>query len=432
MSEFDFSKERADRWGNSMKALWSSLEICPPTDRIDLPHHIVEELHSIGHLKVWGDTHKPHPGMVYLLVWVDNTSEVRNYGMDIVWTGSHQARLGSMGEALESISSLTSEGSDWPYVLIQLYEGANHMPLPKDRHVCVLPLGKMGSPSGQISQLKIHWLLSDGPLVVFPKELNEGDQSVTISLAESLHSGSSITTDENPYIQINIPTLILEEQSHANLPLGEKQDSASSDQYKVPWKPKITLIGEITDLIDRGMMDNYDQELEHPIVTEVPSTKADTLPPLKREKPVLLLDTHSQTSMAEMEASGESNPAGASPMAVAHSSLSSSPIAHISELQSDIHLAVNSMFTAKRTLDFEMQQAIWDFKASLCQKEVEAATTNEKAKTAHSRRDLKARVRVCQGHDEGQIQLLYGHSRGQGRVMHRAGRIKSHLLRSHK
>ena len=103
-----------------------------------------------------------------------------------------------MGEALESLSSLTSEGSNWPYVLIQLYEGANHTPLPKDRHVCVLPQGEAGSPSGWISQLKICWLLSDGPLVVFPTELNGGDQSVTICLPKSLHTGSSVTTDEYP------------------------------------------------------------------------------------------------------------------------------------------------------------------------------------------------------------------------------------------
>ena len=112
---------------------------------------------------------------------------------------------------------------------------------------------------------------------------------------------------------------------------------------------------EITDLVNQGMLDNYEQESDHSAVAEVPSTEVDTSPPLKREKPILLLDTHSQTSTAETEASGESNPANASPMAGAHSTCSSSPIAHISELQSDIHLAVNSMFTAKRSSDFEMQ-----------------------------------------------------------------------------
>ena len=63
------------------------------------------------------------------------------------------------------------------------------------------------------------------------------------------------------------------------------------------------------------MMDNYDQELEHSTTVEVPSAEVVTSSPLKREKPVLLLDTHSQTSAAETEASMESNPASASPMA---------------------------------------------------------------------------------------------------------------------
>ena len=128
--------------------------------------------------------------------------------MAIVWISSLQARVSSMVEALEMLSSLTSEGSDRPYVLIQLYEGANHMPLSEDRHICILPQEKAESPSGQISQLKICWLLSAKPSVVFPVELNGGNQSVTINLPESLHTGSSVTTVEYPYIEVNIPTSI--------------------------------------------------------------------------------------------------------------------------------------------------------------------------------------------------------------------------------
>ena len=149
MSEFEFFKERVDRWGDSMQALWGSLGICPPTDHIGLPHHMAEELHSIGCLKVWGDVQKPHLGMAYLLVQVDDTSEAGNYGMAIVWINSHQARMVLMGEALEMLSSLTPKGSNWPYVLIQLYEGTNHMPLPKDRHVCVLPKGRWKAQVGR-------------------------------------------------------------------------------------------------------------------------------------------------------------------------------------------------------------------------------------------------------------------------------------------
>ena len=65
---------------------------------------------------------------------------------------------------------------------------------------------------------------------------------------------------------------------------------------------------DITDLVDWGMTDNYEQELDHSAAAEVPSIEVDTSPPLKREKPILLLDTHSQTSTAEMEASREKQP----------------------------------------------------------------------------------------------------------------------------
>ena len=336
-----------------------------------------------------------HHGMAYLLVRVDDTSEAGTYGMAIVWISSLQARVSLMVEALEMLSSLTSKGSDWPYILIQLYEGTNHMPLLEDRHICILPQEKVESPSGQISQLKICRLLSAGPSVVFPVELNGGNQLVTIDLPESLHTSSSVTADEYPYIEVNIPTSIPEEQDCASLPLDGKHDTPTITQPKAPWKPRITLAAEVNNLIDRGMMDNYDQESEHSIMVEVPTTEADASQPLKMEMSVLTLDTSSQASAAEMEASMESNPISISLTAVAHSSHSSSLIGDLSILQSDVHLAVNSMFTAKRSSELEIQCAIWDFEASIHQSEAEAAATNKKAKVTHLRRDLKAKVKCA-------------------------------------
>ena len=311
-----------------------------------------------------------------------------------------------------------SKGSNWPYVLIQLYEGAKHTPLLKDRHVCILPQGEAESPSGQISQLKICWLLSTRPLVVFPTELNGGNQSVTIDLSESLHTGSSVTTDEYPYIQVNISTLVPEEQGSASLPLSGKHDPLTATQPKAPWKPRITLRAEVNDLIDWGMMDNYDQELEHSIMAEVTATKVDAIPPLKTEMPVLLLDASSQASAAETEASMESSPIGTLLTAVSHSSCSSSPIVEFSKLQSVVHMTVSSMFTARRSSDLEIQCAIQDFEASLHQREAEVAATNKKAKVTHLRRDLGAKVKCAKARDEGQIQILYGHSKGQGGEVH--------------
>ena len=53
------------------------------------------------------------------------------------------------------------------------------------------------------------------------------------------------------------------------------------------------------------------------------------------------------------------------------------------------------MLSIKRSLDLKRQWAIWDFEASLHQQKAEAAATNEKAKIAHSKKDLQARVKCA-------------------------------------
>ena len=96
-----------------------------------------------------------------------------------------------------------------------------------------------------------------------------------------------------------------------------------------------------------------------------------------------------------MEASVGSNPISILTMAATHSSQSSSLIVELSELQSDTHMAIHSIFTAKRSSDLKIQHAIRDYKASLHQLEVETTATNAKAKVVRSRRDLRARVKCA-------------------------------------
>ena len=119
--------------------------------------------------------------------------------MALVWVNPHQAQVSTMEEVLGTLSTYTFSGPDWPYVFAQLYKGSNHIPLPKGKHLGVLPWGKVEeSPHGQISQLEVCQLLSTRPQVVYPVGLNGCDQSVTINLPELLHSSSSVTTEEHP------------------------------------------------------------------------------------------------------------------------------------------------------------------------------------------------------------------------------------------
>ena len=97
--------------------------------------------------------------MVYLLVKVEDASEVKGYCMALVWISPDQAQATTMEEA-EILSTCVSSGPDWPHILTQLYEGTNHVPLPKDKHLSILPQGKEESPCEQISQLEVYQLLS--------------------------------------------------------------------------------------------------------------------------------------------------------------------------------------------------------------------------------------------------------------------------------
>ena len=64
--------------------------------------------------------------------------------------------------------------------------------------------------------------------------LNGGDQSVTIDLPGPLCSGSSITTDEHPYIKIDIPSPTPEEQDCVNLLLGKVHATLAVAMPKTP------------------------------------------------------------------------------------------------------------------------------------------------------------------------------------------------------
>ena len=183
--------------------------------------------------------------------------------------------------------------------------------------------------------------------------LNGGNQSVTINLPGPLYGGSSVTTDKHLYMKIDIPSPTLEEQDGANPPLGRGHTTQAIDMPKTPWKPRITLMAEVGELLTRGMTEDYNHEPEHSTMEKEPATKADISPPPKMEVPALPLDTSSQASVPETEASIESNPIHNSPTAVANSSHSDSPTMDFLELQANAHLAINHMLSIKRSLELK-------------------------------------------------------------------------------
>ena len=69
-----------------------------------------------------------------------------------------------MEEALGILSTCTSNGLDWPYVFIQLYEGANHVPLPQGQAPqCPNPKEMQRAHVGRSASLKTISSYLPGP-----------------------------------------------------------------------------------------------------------------------------------------------------------------------------------------------------------------------------------------------------------------------------
>ena len=173
--------------------------------------------------------------MAYLLVHIRDALEAQDYGLSLLWISPNQVQVPTMEEAVGTLSAYITSGPDWPYALAQLYKGFSHTPLPRDKHLGILPQGKAEeSPYGQISQLEVHQLLSAGSRVIYPVGLNGNEEPVMTTLPELLHSGASITTNEHPYMRINIPTPSPEEPEPTTLPLGEVHTIPAANSPKTP------------------------------------------------------------------------------------------------------------------------------------------------------------------------------------------------------
>ena len=136
----------------------------------------------------------------------------RQYSISLVWVHPNQVRVTTIEEAVESLTAYTSSGVDWPYALAQLCEDPHHAPLPKNKHLGILPQGKAQDTfCGQISQLEVCQLLATGPNVIYPIGLNGNNEPVITTLPDLLGSGISLITSKHNYLEIDIPSLPMEE-----------------------------------------------------------------------------------------------------------------------------------------------------------------------------------------------------------------------------
>ena len=185
--------------------------------------------------------------------------------------------------------------------------------------------------------------------------LNGGNQLVTINLPEPLHSSSSVTTDKQPHMRIDIPLLSPEEPEFTTLSLGGACTILVATTPKTPWKPRISLKAEVNDLLDWAMVDDSSCKLEHSAAGKAATAEAVMSLSHKSEAPAPPIDTSSHTSVEKGEASLESNPVKVSPATAAYSSWSGSTMVDLTELQMDTNLAADHMLSVKRSMDLKRQ-----------------------------------------------------------------------------
>ena len=129
--------------------------------------------------------------------------------------------------------------------------------------------------------------------------LNGGNQPVTITLPEPLHSGSSVTTDKHPHVRIDIPLCSPKESECKTLPLGRVHAIPSATTPKTPWNPRISLTAEVNDLLKQGMVDDSNCEAEHSASEKATTVEAFMSLSHKVEVPAPPIDTSSQDSLEE-------------------------------------------------------------------------------------------------------------------------------------
>ena len=101
-------------------------------------------------------------------------------------------------------------------------------------------------------------------------------------------------------MRIDIPLPTPEEPECTTPPLGGVHATLVATTPKTPWKPRITLMAEVNDLLNRGMADDYNCESEHSTMGKEAAMEADMPPPQKAEVPAPPLDTSSQASVEQV------------------------------------------------------------------------------------------------------------------------------------
>ena len=150
------------------------------------------------------------------------------------------------------------------------------------------------------------------------------------------------------------------------------------------------MTAEVSNLLFHAVLGVSSFESEHSSPRRSTTAAVPMTPPWKPEDPLQAVDTSSQVSVEEAEASLEDIPANISPIAALSRSGSISPPVDLAKLQTNANRALDDLLNTKGSIDARRWSAVWELGIILCQNESQAAATIKEAKVTCSQATLDA------------------------------------------
>ena len=246
------------------------------------------------------------------------------------------------------------------------------------------------TPCGLISQLKVCQFLATGPQVIYPVGLNGHDETIITTLPELLASSVSHTASEHLYLGIDIPSPPVEEPDQKIPPLGKVSTILIASPHKSPPKSEGSMTTEVSNLLSQAALEASSYESEYSSPRRLTPAVVLMTPPQKPEGQLWPVDTSSQMSIEEAEASLEDILTSISPIAAVSRTGSVSPPEDIMELQTSANKALDHLLTTRASIDACRWTAMWELNIALHQNKSKAAASIKEAKAACSQVTLDA------------------------------------------
>ena len=293
-----------------------------------------------------------------------------------------------MEEAVEQLTTLVFSRPDWPYALVWLNGDACHVPLPREGHLSILPVGGTNSTTyGRVSQLEVCQLLSSDLQVVYPIGVNGHEVPLVISLSESLANGMNLTGGEPIYLKGDIlpsiteesewkvlpsgchPSIMMVSPIRATLPKAEREVSMTMEWRELLVQAVLDMSGHVSE--------NLTPRRLNPIVilTPLPHKLGELSGPLDTSSQVSTLD---DADMAE--ASLEEIPTATSPIAETPGPSDNAPPTDAGHCQEEANKALGGLLATKSSIDAHWQKLVWELGMGLCQNDSKTTESIKEAK----------------------------------------------------